>query len=325
MKRKFKDLAKNALQLSSFQLITRYCKIEAPYWGIFLEHYKSLGVSYFHIIVQTQEDLDDFKNRFSNLCPNYELHKLNSNLPPNKVMKQFNIKLLKPEFKYTIFLDSDEFFQVSGLNNDWINSLGKFSQMKIPWAMNILENIYDDNARGYFGHTGKPIARTVDIDSFRGDHAFVLKGFRTKVKSILGIYNNLSLNKIHAFLIHYWARGLGDVILRTLFSRFKSFKQADQSSFFSIVNSGSIPNRLKMMAYLSIQKDYLLFDTQIKSNFYNKDLEYELLKSFGLTEILIDDICNNYFNYKNKLLQNNLLPNYPSLEIPTMQSLKNVI
>ena len=43
VKRKFKDLAKNALQLSSFQLITRYCKIEAPYWGIFLEHYKSLG------------------------------------------------------------------------------------------------------------------------------------------------------------------------------------------------------------------------------------------------------------------------------------------
>ena len=34
---------------------------------------------------------------------------------------------------------------------------------------------------------------------------------------------------------------------------------------------------------------------------------------------------DNYFNYKNKLLQNNLLPNYPSLEIPTMQSLKNVI
>ena len=30
-----------------------------------------------------------------------------------------------------------------------------------------------------------------------------------QVKSILGIYNNLSLNKIHAFLIHYWARGIG--------------------------------------------------------------------------------------------------------------------
>ena len=50
------------------------------------------------------------------------------------------------------------------------------------------------------------------------------------------------------------------------------------------------------MAYLSIQKDYLLFDTQIKSNFYDKDLEYDLLKSFGLTEILIDDICDNYFS-----------------------------
>ena len=318
-------MAKNTLQLSSFQLITRYCKIEAPYWGIFLEHYKSLGVPYFHIVVQTSEDLEDFKNRFSNLCPNYKLHKLNSSLPPNKVMKQFNIRLLKPEFKYTIFLDSDEFFQVSGLNNDWINSLNIYNQIKIPWAMNILENIYDDNAKGYFGHAGKPIARTVDIVSFRGDHAFILKGFRAKIKSILGLNDNLSIDKVHAFLIHYWARGIGDVILRTLFSRFKSFKQADQSSFFSIVNSGSIPNRLKMMAYLSIQKDYLLFDTQIKSNFYDKDLEYELLKSFGLTEILIDDICNNYFNYKNKLLQNNLLPNYPSLEIPTMQSLKNVI
>ncbi len=317
-------MATNTLQLSSFQLITRYCKIESPYWGIFLDHYKSLGVSYFHVIVQTEEDLDDFKLRFSNYCPNFKLHKLDSDLPPNKVMNQFNIKLLKPEFKYTIFLDSDEFFHLSGINNDWINSLGKFSQIKIPWAMNILENIYDDNSKGYLGHTGKPIANTLDISSFKGDHAFILKGFRKKIKSLLG-KDNYPLTKINAFLIHYWARGISDVILRTIFSRFKSFKQADQSSFFSIVKSGSIPNRLKMMAYLSIQKNYLFLDKKLNCNFYDKDLEYDLLKSFGLTQILIDDICNNYFNYKDQLLKNNLLYNYPSVDIPTMQSLKNFI
>ena len=42
--------------LKSFQIITRYCLIESPYWKSFLKHYKSLGVTLLHICVQTHED-----------------------------------------------------------------------------------------------------------------------------------------------------------------------------------------------------------------------------------------------------------------------------
>ena len=99
-------MTKDKKLLSSFQLITRYCKIEAPYWRYFLEHYKSLGISLFHICVQTEDDLDDFNNQFKGLCTNHIIHKLDSNLTPDVAMKNFNFKLINPDLKYTIFLIS---------------------------------------------------------------------------------------------------------------------------------------------------------------------------------------------------------------------------
>ena len=330
----------NEKLLSSFQLITRYCKIESPYWRLFLEHYRNLGVSFFHICIQTKEDLDDFNLRFKDLFDNHIIHELDPRIPPNKALKFFNFKLLKTDLKYTIFVDADEFFSFSGLDNDLYECIDFFSQIRINWVMNIIENIYEDKQKGYFGHTGKPMALTKNLLSFRSDHIFRLKGRKRKILKSLIIYNQNPLKKfnsfingssnnitiqINAILIHYWARGIKDVILRSLFSRFKSFKQMDQSSFFEIVKSGSIPNRLKMMAYLSKQENYLSFDKQFNYEFYDKESEEQLLKSFGLSQILIDDIYENYYNYKNQLFKNKYLPGYPSQSIPTMQDLKNFI
>ena len=327
---------KNKL-LSSCLLITRYCKIESPYWRVFLEHYKNLGVPFFHICVQNEEDLNDFNFKFKHLCPDHIVHNLDPSVAPNKALKLFNFKLIKPDLKYTFFVDSDEFFSFTGIESDFYECIDFFTQIRITWAMNILENIDEDKRYGYYGHTGKPICLTKHLKSFYGDHAFNLKGNKrkfltslinrnTNLKKVLESFtysnnNNISI-KINAILIHYWARGIKDVILRTIFSRFQSFKQFDQSNFFSIVKSGAIPNRLKMMAYLSNQKNYLFFENKFNSNLYDKEIEDQLLKSAGLSKILIDDICENYFNFKNKLALNKFLPRYPSLSIPTMQSLK---
>ena len=319
-------MTKDKKLLSSFQLITRYCKIEAPYWRYFLEHYKSLGISLFHICVQTEDDLDDFNNQFKGLCTNHIIHKLNSNLTPDVAMKNFNFKLINPDLKYTIFLDSDEFFNFTGNINDLNECIDKFTQIRIPWVMNILENIYDDKCQGYYGHTGKPISLTSQITSLHGDHAFKLRGFRKKVEHLIGKRSEHRIPLlINAILIHYWSRGIKDVILRTIFSRFKSFKQSDQSQFFEIIKSGSLPNRLKMMAFLSIQKNYLFFESKFISNYYDAEIENILLRSFGISEILVDDIQENYFNYKEQLIKNNIFPRYPSISIPTMQKIKKFI
>ena len=44
------------------------------------------------------------------------------------------------------------------------------------------------------------------------------------------------------------------------------------------------------MAYLKIQKEYLNLNYKFRGDYFDKNLENELLRSFGLTEILIDDI-----------------------------------
>ena len=80
-----------------------------------------------------------------------------------------------------------------------------------------------------------------------------------------------------------------------------------------------------MMAFLSIQKNYLFFESKFISNYYDAEIENQLLRSFGISEILVDDIQENYFNYKEQLIKNNILSRYPSISIPTMQKIKKFI
>ena len=79
------------------------------------------------------------------------------------------------------------------------------------------------------------------------------------------------------------------------------------------------------MAFLSIQKNYLFFESKFISNYYDAEIENQLLRSFGISEILVDDIQENYFNYKEQLIKNNNFPRYPSISIPTMQKIKKFI
>ena len=79
------------------------------------------------------------------------------------------------------------------------------------------------------------------------------------------------------------------------------------------------------MAFLSIQKNYLFFESKFISNYYDAEIENQLLRSFGISEILVDDIQENYFNYKEQLIKNNILSRYPSISIPTMQKIKKFI
>ena len=315
--------------LKSFQVITRYCLIESPYWKSFLEHYKSLGVTLFHICVQTNEDEEDFKNKFKSSCPNFKIHRINSKITPNKALKEFNCKLLDPNLKNTLLVDSDEFIEIYQFDK-WFEKLNASFDLKIQWSMNMLENIFEDNSKGFFGHATKPACRTELIRKIRSDHRFELMGFSKEFKNRnidKSIYISLisKYKKPNSVLIHYWSRSINDVILRTIFSRFKSFKQSDQSDFFAKIKSGELPFRLKMMAYLNIQRKYLNLNYKFRSDYYNEDLENELLKSYGVTNILLDDIYKLYFEYKEKLILNKKLPKYPSIFCTDMQKLKHYI
>jgi len=309
--------------LKSFQIITRYCLIESPYWKTFLEHYKSLGVTLFHICVQTNEDEEDFKSKFKSYCPNFKIHKI------NVALKSFNCKLLDPALKNTLVVDSDEFIEIHQIDK-WFDKLENYFDLKIPWAINTLENIYEDTSTGFYGHASKPACTTKSIIKIKSDHRFELNGFRKEFKNIYidqryFIYFRSKFKKPNSVLIHFWSRSIKDVVLRTIFSRFKSFKQSDQSDFFEKIKSGKLPIRLKMMAYLNIQRKYLDLKYKFRSDYIDEALENQLLKTFGLTDILLDDIYKLYFDYKEKLLLNKKLPKYPSIFCVDMQKLKNYI
>ena len=74
-----------------------------------------------------------------------------------------------------------------------------------------------------------------------------------------------------------------------------------------------------------IQRKYLNLNYKFRSDYYNEDLENELLKSYGVTNILLDDIYKLYFEYKEKLILNKKLPKYPSIFCTDMQKLKHYI
>ena len=69
------------------------------------------------------------------------------------------------------------------------------------------------------------------IRKIKSDHRFDLISFRRNFKNNhldKSFYISLiaKYKMPNSVLIHYWSRSIEDVILRTIFSRFKSFKQS---------------------------------------------------------------------------------------------------
>ena len=327
-------------KLKSLQLVTRYCSIERPYWNCFLEYYKSLNVTLIHVCVQTDEEIAELASLKNPSELEIQIHKIPSNMPPNSALKSFNTKLLDSSIKYTALIDADEYITLFDQNQELDSYINPISgPSRLQWIMNPLTDIHVDSAQGFMGHSSKPIGPTRFIKTVVGDHRFKSKRFlslRTLFNPSLVESKDLIKQNVDANLhnitfnngpkiIHYWSRGIKDVLLKVFFSRFKSYKQADQLEALDKIRSGDVPNRMKMHAFLMCQKRYINLPIKFNSIHFDSALETTMLRQF----ISKDDeqqALENYYKYEeylNDWLECHL--NYPSYNIPTLRHLANFL
>lgn len=97
------------LPLADVQLITRFCRIEAPYWSSFLNHYSSFGVECIHVCVQSNADAKAVEAAALPDGFRCQLHRLPPELPPDQALKQLPLKALANGAAYTLPADGDEY------------------------------------------------------------------------------------------------------------------------------------------------------------------------------------------------------------------------
>ena len=313
-----------AKKLSSLQIITRYCHIESPYWHAFVSHYAGHGVKLIHACVQTEEEKEELLSLEFPKSIVVKVYLIPFEITPAEAITYFDIRCLSSDIKYTAMLDVDEFlsFLNPALEIDDICNQGFIN---VPWVMNPLSDISKDNSIGYWGHSYKPIVQTKIIDSVVSDHMFKFR-FRYKLKSKFSNRSQLP-HYYHSgiVLIHYWSRGINDVILKTFFSRFNSFKQKDQNIVIEKIIKGDLPNRLKIHAYLSTQNRYIKLPLKYKYELINLKKEEKLMNEYISKEHYdkLLAIYNSYENYLKQLNDKNGM--YPSALIPDIQSLEKIL
>lgn len=321
------------LPLQDCQILTRYCRADLPYWKSFFHHHIRLGVSRFVVCIQTEDEISEFKHSY---CQTSDVSivvlKTPSNLLPSVALRSIDLAIILHGPAYTLMIDSDEFFCLG------VSPVNEFRQLiqtrhfiNLPWMMNCL--LSNDTMKGFWGHASKPLALTKAIKCIRGDHVF---GYRTRSKllSLSGLISrqlstkpsgNYSLSHVYrlsvdAYLIHYWGRSFNDVLIRGLFSRFRSAKQSDQDQLVSKMIAGIIPNRFKIYAYLLLHPASSLLPFSFPSNGIDLAHEVLVLADLGVTSSMRDDLASRFYHYLESLTSDTFgFPLYPSGSIPSLQ------
>ena len=321
------------LPLYDCQILTRYCHADLPYWGAFLEHYLSLGVTRFIICVQYDDEINEFNDAFAALPGiTFLILKTPANLLPSVALRSIDLSSLRDGPTFTLMVDSDEFFYLSPTFYDEFRQLLKTRRLiSLPWMMNCL--LTSDKMNGFWGHTSKPLARTSSIKSIRGDHLFGYKRrstfFALFSKAIRKINSNPSpkfslghvyRNPIEAYLIHYWGRSFNDVLIRGLFSRFRSAKQSDQDQFLSKMQSGIMPNRFKIYAYLLLHPPTNILSQKFPSTGIRLSDEHLLLGELGVSDDMRDLLFEKFILYFDRLSSDTFsFPSYPTASVRSLQ------
>ena len=311
-------------KLGSLQIITRYCHIESPYWNAFVSYYAGHGVKLIHACVQTEEEKEELLLLELPKGIELKVYLIPFGVTPAEAITHFDIKWLSLDIKYTAMLDVDEFlaFVNPALEMDDLCSHGAIN---VPWVMNPLSEISKDSSFGYWGHSYKPIAQTKIIDSIDSDHMFKLR-FRYKLMSKLSNWNHLPHYYYSGIvLIHYWSRGINDVILKIFFSRFISFKQRDQKIAIDKIIKGDLPNRLKIHAFLTTQNRYIKLPVKYQDELVNYKDEEQIRNEY-IGQEYYQKLISIYTSYENYIKKStNTKDIYPSASIPDIQSLEGIL
>jgi len=304
--------------LEDVQIITRFCSIEAPYWSCFLQHYASLGASLVHVCVQSDAELFQLEKSF---CPQgliCRVHRLMADCTPAQALKTLDLKAISSAASFTLLADADEY--LSPLRND-LNIKQLFAlfpetaQFYLPWLMAPFVDINCPRRYGFWGHIGKPVIRSERMAAISFDHGFSVDHSDTNHRS-----HSLPVGLFGLAITHYWSRGFRDCLLKTFFNKFTDAKSADSHEALILIRRGELPVRLRLLAFLMLQDDYVPVP-EWQEDVTNRGLEEALVRQFLSLEQ--EQHCRRRFNRYQELLRDRLdhMPLYPATSLLTMAKL----
>ena len=301
--------------LVDVQVLTRFCAIEQPYWAAFLRHYQLCGVRHVHVCVQTEQDARIVEESALPAGLNFQVHRLDAALNPSAALQTFPLNLISSDAPFTLMVDCDEYvqFQNPGFTPTRLAEMFPYAgQFYLPWVM--APRLDDSSVGGFWGHVGKPLVRSDRMAAIASDHAFRLQDAEKADEG------SLPVGAYGAVVHHYWARSFRDCLLKTFFNRFDDAKSLDKDHALDLIRAGELPIRLRLLAYLDLQKRYL----QVSSPGFpmvDLALEERLLRQ-SLSEADELQCRHNFAAYQQKLQQQwESLPPYPAVSIQALASL----
>lgn len=306
------EAAAGARPLDGVQLLTRFCGIEQPYWLGFLQHYQRLGVHCVHACVQIPEDQRLLEAIPAPAGMQVHVHLISGARCPEQLLPGFRLQALCESVPFTLLVDVDE--QMALLNPGFsIQRLAglhpQVGQFICPWLMAPQLECSEGAKAGFWGHVGKPLARSACIAAVQSDHAFQLGQHQQPPG-----YGSLPVGSYGLVIVHAWVRSFRDGLLKTLRSGFRDAKSCDQSEALALIRAGDLPVRLRLLAYLDCQQRYVTLP-QPWTVRVDPELEEQLLRRW-LTAAE-ERLCRDTFRRYREQLAGRLaqLPPYPALSL----------
>jgi len=305
----------DAAVLDGVQVLTRYCKIESPYWFGFLSHYRDLGVKYVNVCVQSE---DDFDAVIQSPTPDGLVvigFRIASDLDPSSALSNFDLGLISGQAPFTLLVDCDEYFYALRPDLvllDLFHTFPEVGQFYFPWLMCPVLSPRETDLHGFWGHIGKPVVHSSRMASIGNDHSFRVDDPSNDTR-----HCSAPAGLFGFVIIHYWSRTFRDCLLKTFNNRFKDSKSSDIDFALAKIRSGDLPVRLRLLAYLRSQAGFLPVPSMPVSNF-RFDLEERLLRQCLCQDD--ESLCRTTFDsYCEKLMQErSRLPIYPSIALKSI-------
>lgn len=298
--------------LEGVQLLTRYCAMERPYWQGFLQHYRDLGVRCIQVGVQQREEARELESIPVPEGMTLRLHQLPADEDPSAALQSLPVALFAEEAPFTLMLDADEW--LLPLRPDLsIQQLAQVfptvSQWYLPWLLRPCLQPSDAGRGGFWGHVGKPLIRSQCMAGVAHDHSFRLQ----KRHSSTGA-TSAPAGLFGFALVHFWSRSFRDCLVKTFHSRIQDAKSVDQADALTLIQSGGLPVRLRLLAYLMIQSGYVPLPDSLRPQV---DLELEDRLVRRCVSERDETLCRQSFDrYCDQLRRSGpSLPLYPALSL----------
>ena len=278
------------------QLVVRYCHIEAPYWMSFIHYYASIGVKKIHVCVQRRSELEELESFDYPLSIELKLHLLPDGLEPNDALRCLNIREIAADAEYLATLDCDEYYYAYDRSIKVSDVLSRYDVYGFQWILRPVVAPGDEKMPGFLSKAKKQLALSRDVVKIN-PHRFDFSADRImSLRFGKGIGCGIGI-------VHYWARSFEDALLKTLCCAHSDTKTADQAEALSLIASGRLPARLRMLAYMCNIESY--FDLSLSSALsIDKSLEGKILRRF-MSEALVRKAFENFQVYRQYLLDIN--------------------